>query len=43
MALVKILQINTEKTWRGEERQTLYTIESLMYKGIDCQLMALKG
>lgn len=43
MALVKILQINTEKTWRGGERQTLYTIESLIAQGVHCQLMALKG
>ena len=42
MALVKILQVNTEKTWRGGERQTLYTIESLIDQGVDCQLMALK-
>jgi len=43
MTLVKILQINTEKTWRGGERQTLYTLEGLISKGIDCQLMTLKG
>jgi len=40
---VKILQVNTEKTWRGGERQTLYTLESLISQGVDCQLMALKG
>jgi len=40
---VRILQVNTEKTWRGGERQTLYTIESLISQGIDCQLMTLKG
>ena len=40
---MKILQINTEKTWRGGERQTLYTIESLIAQGVHCQLMALKG
>ena len=31
---MKILQVNTEKTWRGGERQTLYTIESLISQGI---------
>lgn len=36
-----ILQINTEKTWRGGERQTLYTIEGLRKKNIRCTLMAL--
>ena len=40
---MKILQVNTEKTWRGGERQTLYTVESLISQGVDCQLMALKG
>ena len=40
---MKILQVNTEKTWRGGERQTLYTLESLSAQGIDCQLMALQG
>ena len=40
---MKILQVNTEKTWRGGERQTLYTLESLISQGVDCQLMALKG
>jgi glycosyltransferase involved in cell wall biosynthesis len=40
---VRILQVNTEKTWRGGERQTLYTIESLISQGVDCQLMALKN
>jgi len=40
---VKILQVNTEKTWRGGERQTLYTLESLIVQGVDCQLMTLQG
>jgi len=40
---VRVLQVNTEKTWRGGERQTLYTIESLISQGVDCQLMALQG
>ena len=40
---MRVLQVNTEKTWRGGERQTLYTIESLISQGVDCQLMALQG
>ena len=40
---MKILQVNTERTWRGGERQTLYTLESLNSQGVDCQLMTLKG
>jgi glycosyltransferase involved in cell wall biosynthesis len=40
---VRVLQVNTEKTWRGGERQTLYTIESLIFQGVDCQLMVLKN
>ncbi len=40
---MKILQVNTEKTWRGGERQTLYTIEGLISQGVDCQLMSLQG
>jgi glycosyltransferase involved in cell wall biosynthesis len=39
---MKILQVNTEKTWRGGERQTLYTLKGLMNEGVDCQLLALK-
>ena len=40
---MRVLQVNTEKTWRGGERQTLYTIESLISQGVDCQLMTLQG
>lgn len=40
---MRILQVNTERTWRGGERQTLYTLEGLTSQGIDCQLMALKN
>ena len=39
---MRVIQINTEKTWRGGERQTLYTLEGLISQGVDCQLMALK-
>ncbi len=40
---MRILQVNTERTWRGGERQTLYTLESLIAQGVDCQLMTLQG
>jgi len=40
---MRVLQDNTERTWRGGERQTLYTLEGLISQGIDCQLMVLKG
>ncbi len=40
---MKILQINTEKTWRGGERQTLYTLRGLKKKGIHVELLCLKG
>jgi glycosyltransferase involved in cell wall biosynthesis len=40
---MRVLQVNTERTWRGGERQTLYTLEGLISQGIDCQLMALKN
>lgn len=40
---MKILQVNTEKTWRGGERQTLWTVEGLLKKNIDCELMTLKN
>ncbi len=39
---MKILQVNTEKSWRGGERQTLYTLEGLISQGVDCQLLTLK-
>jgi len=40
---VKILQVNTESTWRGGERQTLYTLQGLRERGIEVDLMALSG
>jgi glycosyltransferase involved in cell wall biosynthesis len=40
---MRVLQVNTERTWRGGERQTLYTLESLISQGVECQLMALKN
>lgn len=39
---MRILQVNTEKTWRGGERQTLYTLEGLIQKGIDAHLLTVQ-
>ena len=40
---MRILQINTEGTWRGGERQTLYALEGLRVAGIDAQLLCRAG
>ena len=40
---MRILQVNTEKTWRGGERQTLYMLEGLRQQGVKVCLLALKG
>jgi glycosyltransferase involved in cell wall biosynthesis len=40
---VKILEINTEKTWRGGERQTCYNIEGLLKQGAEVSLLCRKG
>ena len=40
---MRILQVNTEKTWRGGERQTLYTLEGLMEQSIEVCLLTIKG
>ena len=40
---MNILEINTEKTWRGGERQTLYTVEGLSEKGISVSLLCLQN
>lgn len=40
---MKILEINTEKTWRGGERQTLYTLEGLSDAGNTVFLLCAKG
>lgn len=37
---MKILQVNTEKGWRGGERQTLITMEALRELGIEVALIA---
>ncbi len=38
-----ILEINTEKTWRGGERQTLYTLEGLRDEGAKVELLCMKN
>jgi glycosyltransferase involved in cell wall biosynthesis len=38
-----ILQLNTEKGWRGGERQTLYGIEGLRSQEVSVELLARKG
>ncbi len=39
---IKILQINTEKTWRGGERQTLLTMKGLLHQGQKPRLLCLE-
>jgi len=36
---MKILHINTERTWRGGEQQTLYLLRSLIERRISCHLV----
>jgi len=36
---MKILHLNTEKTWRGGEQQTLYLLQILQERGIFCHLV----
>jgi glycosyltransferase involved in cell wall biosynthesis len=38
---MRILEINTEKTWRGGERQTWLTIKGLKEAGVDVELLCL--
>jgi glycosyltransferase involved in cell wall biosynthesis len=40
---LRILQINTERGWRGGERQTLLTAISLRARGHDVELLLRKG
>jgi glycosyltransferase involved in cell wall biosynthesis len=40
---VRILQINTEKTWRGGERQTFYTLRGLAAAGVQVELLCRAG
>ena len=39
---MKILQVNTEKTWRGGERQTLYNIQGFLQQGHEVELLCRK-
>ena len=40
---MKILEVNTEKTWRGGERQTLYNIQGFLQEGHKVELLCLKN
>jgi glycosyltransferase involved in cell wall biosynthesis len=40
---MNVLEINTEKTWRGGERQTLYTVEGLSERGISVSLLCMQN
>ncbi|HIQ30589.1 MAG TPA: glycosyltransferase, partial [Aquifex aeolicus] len=40
MASLKVLELNTEKTWRGGERHTYCTLKALKSLGIDVDLLA---
>ena len=40
---LRILQINTEKTWRGGERQTLLTMKGLLGAGIKVRILCLEN
>jgi len=40
---MKILHINTERTWRGGEQQTLYLLEALIERRIKCHLVCQPG
>lgn len=40
---MRVLQINTEKTWRGGERQTLYTLKGLAEAGVEVSLLCRAG
>ncbi|MEZ0229451.1 MAG: glycosyltransferase family 1 protein, partial [Planctomycetota bacterium] len=37
---MKVLHVNTERTWRGGEQQVLYLMEGLRALGIDQLLVA---
>jgi glycosyltransferase involved in cell wall biosynthesis len=40
---MRILHINTERTWRGGEQQTLYLLEGLRTRSITCHLVCQPG
>jgi glycosyltransferase involved in cell wall biosynthesis len=40
---LRVLHLNTERTWRGGEQQTLYLMEGLRARGIEQLLVAQRG
>ncbi|BDD02890.1 glycosyltransferase family 4 protein [Aureibacter tunicatorum] len=40
---MKVLQLSSEKSWRGGEQQIAYLIEELSSKGIDCHVAVRKA
>lgn len=40
---MRLLIINTEKTWRGGERQTLYNAVGFMQQGVQVEILCRKG
>lgn len=40
---MKVLAVNTEKTWRGGERQTCLTVKGLTEAGVDTDILCLEG
>jgi glycosyltransferase involved in cell wall biosynthesis len=40
---MKVLQINTERGWRGGERQTLYAVQGLLAEGVEVGLLCRAG
>ena len=43
MEKLKILEMNTERTWRGGERHTYYTVEAFKDIGIEVEALVRKG
>lgn len=39
---MKIIEVNSEKTWRGGERQTLYNIQGFLQQGHEVELLCRK-
>jgi glycosyltransferase involved in cell wall biosynthesis len=40
---MRVLHVNTERGWRGGERQTLLTVEGLARRGVDVAIVARQG
>ena len=40
---MKVLELNTEKTWRGGERHTYYTVKAFKNIGIEVSILTRKG